>query len=175
MAGVRLGAALRQIHGLFEDGDRRRLDRRPAPGSLSVAARRVGVRGAGDAARADGPGRLPRRPARLARSRGRVPGDLPGADPQGGHDPGARCRRRLAAPRRASRGRRGRPRSVAAGSSRAPVRRAGRRRDRRRGPRRRRLARHVARRGCRGCPNGSVSRSCFATWRARRTHRPPSS
>ena len=30
-------------------------------------------------------------------------------------------------------------------------------------------------RSWRGCPSGSASRSCSATWRARRMHRPPSS
>ena len=129
MASVHLGLRAAADSRVVRGGDGRRPDRRPAPGSLSRTPRRVGVRGAGDAARADGAGRLPRRPARFARGRGRVPGDVPGPDPQGGHDPGARRRRRLAAPRRASGGRAGRARSLAEGAARAPGGRPLRRRS----------------------------------------------
>ena len=78
MAIETLGAALRQLNRLFADGvvaglsDAQLLER-----FLAQRGRR-GLRGAGGAARTDGPERLPGDLARPARCRGRLPGDLPG-------------------------------------------------------------------------------------------------
>ncbi len=81
-------------------GDDRGAVRRAAPGSVSHAARRGVLRGAGVAARADGAGGLPGRAPRPARGRGCLPGYVPDPGPQGRLAPGRRVTRRLAVPGR---------------------------------------------------------------------------
>src|SRR5262249_13281685 len=76
-------AALLRPHGRGVAGG----VRRPARGGV--------LRGHRAAPRADGPGCLPPRPAGPPRRRGRLPGDLPGARPEGGGGP-AGCGRELA-------------------------------------------------------------------------------
>ena len=176
MPSANLGTVLRQIHGLFEAGtvagltDGQLLDRYLADRDESAFAALV---------MRHGPmvlGVCHSILRRFARGRGRVPGDVPGPDPQGGHDPGPRRRRRLAASRRASGGRPGRRRSLADGPSAStgsgrPVRRSSPSES----PLRTTIGASRCTRSSRGCPSGSASRSCSATWKARRTRRPPSS
>ena len=104
MAIETMGAALRQINRLFGGGivtglsDAQLLDRFRRRGRCGV------LRGAGGAARADGPQCLPGRPARPQRRRGRLPGHLRHPGQEGRHDPGGSGPGRLALPGRAPRG-----------------------------------------------------------------------
>ena len=83
MAIETLGAALRHIKRLFDEGRDLGAARWPAPRPLYRRARRSGLRGAGGAARADGPERLPGNLARPQRRRGRLPGHVPGPGQEG--------------------------------------------------------------------------------------------
>ena len=103
MAIETLGAALRQINRLFADGvvaglsDAQLLERFLAQGDAGAFEALVGRHGPMvlSVCRGD--------PARPARRRGRLPGDLPGPGQEGRHDPGTRRPGGLAAPGRASR------------------------------------------------------------------------
>ena len=148
----------------------------PSSSTGSCRRRRRRLRGAGGAARADGPVRLPGRPARPQRRRGRLPGHLPDPGQEGPHDPG-----------------RARPGGLAV-PGRAPRRDPG---QRRRGPASARSEReagqmtaatassgpgHPGRTACRpctrrspGCPRTTAWPSSSATWKASPRPRPPGS
>ncbi len=72
---------------LVRRGDRGGHPRRSAPGTVPRRGGWGRVRGAGRAARADGPGHLPVGPPQPRRCRGRLPGHVPGPGLQGTVDP----------------------------------------------------------------------------------------
>ena len=82
MAGAPSRGVWKQLDGLFRFGASGQLGDAELLGRFVAGRRdedgRGRVRGAGGAAWADGPGRLPPRAGRPACGRGRVPGDVPG-------------------------------------------------------------------------------------------------
>ena len=176
MASVHMGAALRQIHGLFEAGTVAGLDRRPAPGSLPHPSRdesafaalvvRHGpmVLGVCRAVLNDSPEVEDAFQATFLVLI-RKAGTIRGRDAVGGwlH----RVAHRVAVQAGLDRSRKDR-RERGAGDLSALAAVAER-------PRGRRLARLRCTRSSRGCRSDSACRSCSATWKARRTHRRPSS
>ena len=167
MGSRRSGDLFGHLETLFRDGaigglsDAQLLERL-SPAAMRPARRRSAP---GGAARADGAARLPERPARSARRRGCVPGDLPDPGAEGRLDPETGVDRELAARDGASRGAQGQDRGPTAQARESRVAEAAVSRESQRLPSRIASSRRSSTRRSSDCPRSTGRRSCSATWR----------